>query len=249
MLLLYTIHLPGLSTGIGIWGNNIPVGWALRHHQLRLVDRYRSRRHADLGDPAAVASEMADVDQPFRRSDDTVRRGLRRHVSAAAHWAPVAGLLAVPLSEHDGHLAAVPQPADVGRVCGFDLRDGFAAVLVRRSDSRPRDTARPRHRSDLHKVIYGMLAMGWRGSAGTGIATKWPICCWPGCRRRWCFRCTPSCQLRLRGRRIIPGWHTTIFPPYFVAGAIYRRLRDGADAGDSAPQVLWAGRLHHACAI
>ena len=37
---------------------------------------------------------------------------------------------------------------------------------------------------------------------------------------------------------IIPGWHSTIFPPYFVAGAIYSGFRHGADAGHSAAQVL-----------
>ena len=26
----------------------------------------------------------------------------------------------------------------------------------------------------------------------------------------------------------LPGWHTTIFPPYFVAGAIFSRVRHGA---------------------
>jgi hypothetical protein len=29
---------------------------------------------------------------------------------------------------------------------------------------------------------------------------------------------------------IVPGWHTTVFPPYFVAGAIFSGFRDGADA-------------------
>jgi Ni/Fe-hydrogenase subunit HybB-like protein len=28
-------------------------------------------------------------------------------------------------------------------------------------------------------------------------------------------------QLRLRRLAVLPGWHTTIFPPYFVAGAIF----------------------------
>jgi hypothetical protein len=46
---------------------------------------------------------------------------------------PVAGLLAVSLSKHDGNLAAVSQPVDVGRVCGFDLRDRVGDVLVCRS--------------------------------------------------------------------------------------------------------------------
>ena len=47
-----------------------------------------------------------------------------------------------------------------------------------------------------------------------------PRCCWPVCRRRWCSRCTRSSASTSRWRRL-PGWHTTIFPPYFVAGAIY----------------------------
>ena len=37
---------------------------------------------------------------------------------------------------------------------------------------------------------------------------------------------------------IVPGWHSTIFPPYFVAGAHLLRLCDGADAGDPAAQFF-----------
>jgi hypothetical protein len=70
----------------------------------------------------------------------------------------------LPVPEHDGHLAAVPQPADLGRVRGLDLLHGVAAVLVRRPDPRPRDAARPRA-VKRRRVIYGMLALGWRGSA------------------------------------------------------------------------------------
>ena len=36
---------------------------------------------------------------------------------------------------------------------------------------------------------------------------------------------------------IVPGWHSTIFPPYFVAGDLFR-ICHGADAGDSACAVL-----------
>ena len=48
--------------GVGIWGIEIPVAWGFRHHQLRVVDRYRPRGHADLGHPAAVQADVAQFD-------------------------------------------------------------------------------------------------------------------------------------------------------------------------------------------
>src|SRR5262249_18372998 len=61
-----------------------------------------------------------------------------------SRWASLDGVLYVPLSEHDGNLATVPQPAHLGRVRGFDVRYGFRAFLVCRFDSGPGDAARPR---------------------------------------------------------------------------------------------------------
>ena len=78
------------------------------------------------------------------------------------------------------------------------------------------------------KVIYGMLAMGWRGSALHWQPLRDGVrCCSPDWPRRSSSRSTPSCRFDFAAG-IVPGWHATIFPPYFVAGAIYRRLRDGA---------------------
>ena len=81
-------------------------------------------------------------------------------------------------------------------------------------------TLRDRATDRFMKFFYGMLAMGWRGSA-----------------RHWSVYETAS--LLLAGLAtplvlsvhtvvsfdftiaIVPGWHSTFFPPYFVAGAIY----------------------------
>ena len=123
-------------------GREHPSRLGLRDRQFRLVDRHRPRRHADFRDPAAAQTDVADLDQPLRRSDDAVRGRLRGLVPAPAPRASVARVLAVPVSEHDDALAAVPQPADVGRLCGLDLCDRLAAVLVRRPGSRPGDAAR-----------------------------------------------------------------------------------------------------------
>lgn len=70
------------------------------------------------------------------------------------------------------------------------------------------------------KRIYAMLAMGWRGQAShwerhqmaylllAGLATPLVLS----------VHTVVSFDFAMS---IIPGWHTTIFPPYFVAGAIY----------------------------
>ena len=70
------------------------------------------------------------------------------------------------------------------------------------------------------RTVYGMLAMGWRGSARhwkryeaaymilAGLATPLVLS----------VHTVVSFDFAIS---IIPGWHTTIFPPYFVAGAIY----------------------------
>ncbi|HUA58117.1 MAG TPA: NrfD/PsrC family molybdoenzyme membrane anchor subunit, partial [Verrucomicrobiae bacterium] len=81
-------------------------------------------------------------------------------------------------------------------------------------------TLRDRTQNRVARFIYGIMAMGWRGSA-----------------RHWSIYETAS--LLLAGLAtplvlsvhtvvsfdftigIVPGWHSTFFPPYFVAGAIY----------------------------
>ena len=84
------------------------------------------------------------------------------------------------------------------------------------------DLATLRDRTDNRalKIVYGMLAMGWRGSARhwaryetaylllAGLATPLVLS----------VHTVVSFDFAVG---IVPGWHTTIFPPYFVAGAIY----------------------------
>jgi len=81
-------------------------------------------------------------------------------------------------------------------------------------------TLRDRATSKATKIIYGMLSMGWRGSAVhwsryetaslllAGLATPLVVS----------VHTVVSFDFTIA---IVPGWHSTIFPPYFVAGAIY----------------------------
>ena len=67
--------------GRGHLGRHHSRRLGIRHHQLRVVDRYRPRGHADLRDSAAVQADVAQLHQPLRRGDDHLRRGLRGHCS------------------------------------------------------------------------------------------------------------------------------------------------------------------------
>jgi molybdopterin-containing oxidoreductase family membrane subunit len=81
-------------------------------------------------------------------------------------------------------------------------------------------TLRDRARHIFWKKIYGFLAMGWRGSAQhwhryetcylllAGLATPLVVS----------VHTVVSFDFAVS---VLPGWNATIFPPYFVAGAIY----------------------------
>jgi len=81
-------------------------------------------------------------------------------------------------------------------------------------------TLRDRATNKASKIIYGMFSMGWRGSAVhwaryefaslllAGLATPLVVS----------VHTVVSFDFTIA---IVPGWHSTIFPPYFVAGAIY----------------------------
>ena len=91
-----------------------------------------------------LQADVAHLDQPLRRGDDALRRGLRRHLPAPAHRPAVARLLAVAVSRTRWAIwpqFRSPLVWDVFAVSTY--AHGVAAVLVRRPDPRPGDAARP----------------------------------------------------------------------------------------------------------
>ena len=216
----------------------------LRHRQLRLVDRHRPRGHADFGHPAAVPAAMAHVDRAVRRGDDALRGCLRGHVPGAAHRAPVDRLLALPVPELDGPVAAVPQPADLGRVRGVDLRDGLGPVLVRGADSRPGDDARQGEVNVREAHLRDRRA--WLARVGDALAAVRDRVAAAGRARHAARRLrSHGRQLRLRGVGH-PGLARDDLPALLRRRRHLLRLCHGADARHSHPRVLRARGVHHA---
>ena len=144
-------------------GHQYPHRMGLRDRQLRVVDRYRACRYAHLRHPSIVAAVLAQLHQPVRRGHDAVCSGFRRHLSAGAHWPSVARLLDGPLPEHYELLAAIPQSAGVGRVCGLDLFHDLAPVLVHWTHPGFGHAARPRRKQiradELRPARHGMARL------------------------------------------------------------------------------------------
>jgi len=81
-------------------------------------------------------------------------------------------------------------------------------------------TMRDRAKTRIRQVVYGIFALGWRGSHRH----------WVNYEAAYLLLAAMAAPLVLSVHSIVsfdfavsqlPGWHTTIFPPYFVAGAIF----------------------------
>lgn len=81
-------------------------------------------------------------------------------------------------------------------------------------------TMRDRATTKIRRIAYGIFALGWRGSTRH----------WQHYEKAYLLLAGLATPLVLSVHTIVsfdfavsqlPGWHTTIFPPYFVAGAIF----------------------------
>jgi len=81
-------------------------------------------------------------------------------------------------------------------------------------------TLRDRAKNPAAKIIYGFLAMGWRGSAVHWYRHETASLLLAGLATPLVLSVHTIVSFDF-AYGIVPGWHSTIFPPYFVAGAIY----------------------------
>ncbi len=219
MMLFYAITYL-LLKGVGIWGVNIPIGWGFAI--INLV-WWIGIGHAG----TLISAILLLLNQKWRTS-------INRFAEAMTIFAVMCAAL-FPLI-HTGRpwLAwywLLPYPNTMGVWPQFRsplIWDVFAistyatvSVLFWLVGLIPdMATLRDKTVHPLLKKVYGVAALGWRGSAKhwsryetaylllAGLATPLVIS----------VHSVISFDFTIG---IIPGWHSTIFPPYFVAGAIY----------------------------
>src|SRR6059036_1120723 len=208
-----------LFRGVGIWGINHPVGWGF--DILNFV-WWIGIGHAG----TLISAILLLLRQKWRTSINRFAEAMTLFAVAQAGIFPVMHLgrlwLAYWLFPYPNTMSVWPQfrsPLmwDVFAVSTYATVSAmFWFVGLIPDFATLRDKAKKR----AAKVIYGMLAMGWRGSARhwhryemaylllAGLATPLVVS----------VHTVVSFDFAVAQ---LPGWHTTIFPPYFVAGAIY----------------------------
>jgi Ni/Fe-hydrogenase subunit HybB-like protein len=210
-----------VATGIGVWGNNRPVGWAW--------DITNFVFWIGIGHAGTLISAILFL---FRQK---WRTSINRSAEAMTLFAVMcAGIFPLfhtgrpwrafywlfPIPNTDLNLwqnFRSPLIWDVFAVSTYftvSLLFWFTGLVPDLATLRDRATTK------LRGWIFGLLSLGWRGSARH----------WRHYEQAYLILAGLSTPLVLSvhsvvsfdfATAVIPGWHTTIFPPYFVAGAIF----------------------------
>jgi len=208
-----------IMKGVGIWGINIPIGWGFA-----IVNFvwWIGIGHAG----TLISAILFLLNQKWRTSINRFAEAMTLFAVACAGIFPLIHTgrpwYAFWMFPYPSVMGIWPQfrsPLiwDVFAVSTYgtvSLLFWFVGLIPDLATLRDRSTTKAK------QIIYGMLAMGWRGSARhwhryqsaylllAGLATPLVLS----------VHTVVSFDFSIA---IVPGWHTTIFPPYFVAGAIY----------------------------
>jgi molybdopterin-containing oxidoreductase family membrane subunit len=218
MLFFYAVGTL-FARGVGIWGINIPVAWGW---DIVNFVWWIGIGHAG----TLISAVLLLLGQQWRTSINRFAEAMTLFAVACAGMYPILHLgrpwVFYWLFPYPNTMDVWPQfrsPLvwDVFAVSTYattSLLFWYVGLIPDLAALRDRTTSR------FAKLVYGFGAMGWRGSAKhwhnyetayyllAGLATPLVVS----------VHTVVSFDFAVG---ILPGWHATIFPPYFVAGAIY----------------------------
>jgi Ni/Fe-hydrogenase subunit HybB-like protein len=209
-----------LYKGIGVWGNNIPVGWAFGI--INFV-WWIGIGHAG----TLISAILLLLQQKWRTS-------INRFAEAMTLFAVICALLFPLLHTGRPWFAAywlMPYPSVQGIWPQFKspltwdvfaVSTYFTISLLFWYLGLVPDLAslRDSSKSRTKRIVYGIFALGWRGSGRHWSEYKWSYLLLAGLSTPLVLSVHTIVSFDF-AVSVIPGWHTTIFPPYFVAGAVF----------------------------
>jgi len=218
MLMLFSITYL-LIRGVGVWGVNIPVGWGFA---IICFVWWIGIGHAG----TLISAILLLFRQSWRTSINRFAEAMTLFAVACAGLFPLLHLgrpwkffWLLPYPNTMGLWPQFRSPLiwDVFAVTTYalvSLMFWYVGLIPDLASLRDRATRR------LPRFAYGVLAMGWRGSARH----------WQRYQKAYFLLAALATPLVISvhsivgldfATSILPGWHVTLFPPYFVAGAIF----------------------------
>jgi molybdopterin-containing oxidoreductase family membrane subunit len=220
LLVMFVANIAYLIyTGIGVWGNMNPVAWAF--------DIINFVFWVGIGHAGTLISAILYL----------LRQGWRTSINRFAEAMTIFAVMCAAIFPgiHTGRpwfaywLAPIPNQMSmwpqfrsplewdvfaVGTYATVSLLFWYMGMIPDLATFRDRAT------TTVRRVVYGIFAMGWRGSSRQ----------WHRYEKAYLLLAALATPLVLSVHSVVsfdfatsqlPGWHTTIFPPYFVAGAIF----------------------------
>ncbi len=218
-LMCFAMLIYLIATGVGVWGNNHPVGWAW--------DITNFVFWIGIGHAGTLISAILFLTRQKWRT--SINRAAEAMTLFAVVCAGIYPALHVGRVWMAWFLAPVPNSNAIWQNFRSPLLwDVFAvstyftvSILFWYTGLIPDlATLRDRATTKIKKFCYGFLALGWRGGNRQ----------WRNYEMAYLLLAGLSTPLVLSvhsvvsfdfATSVVPGWHTTIFPPYFVAGAIF----------------------------
>ncbi len=219
MLVCFSMVLYLMSTGVGVWGLMIPVAWAW---DITNFVFWIGIGHAG----TLISAILFLLRQRWRTSINRAAEAMTIFAVICAMVFPLIhigriwlGWWLLPLPNANSIWPQFRSPLlwDV-----FAVSTYFTVSLLFWYMGLIPDLAvmRDRAKSKIRQMLYGLGALGWTGSNRH----------WSNYEKAYLLLAGLSTPLVLSVHSIVsfdfavsqvPGWHTTIFPPYFVAGAIF----------------------------
>ena len=211
-----------IAKGIGTWGNNIPVAWAFA-----ITDFvwWIGIGHAG----TFISAFLLLLNQRWRGSINRVAEAMTIFALVQAALFPLLHLgrpwffywlVPYPATMNVWPNFKSALPWDVAAVTTYftvSLLFWYLGLVPDLASARDRAPTRRR------RIVYGIFALGWRGSGFQ----------WARYHVAYTLLAALATPLVISVHSVVsldfsiaqlPGWHSTIFPPYFVVGAIYSGL-------------------------
>jgi molybdopterin-containing oxidoreductase family membrane subunit len=220
LLVMYLVSILVLvTTGTGVWGNNVPVAWGM---PIINFVWWIGIGHAG----TLISAALLLFRQPWRTSINRFAEAMTIFAVVCAGLYPILHLgrpwvfyWLLPYPNTYGLFPQFRSPLDwdlfaIGTYASVSVLFWFIGLIPDLATLRDRAPTR------FQRILYAVLSLGWTGSTKS----------WQRYQRAYLLLAALSFPLVLSVHSTIamdfavsqvPGWNNTIMPPYFVAGAVF----------------------------